>query len=275
MKQAESFLIQNKKAKPIDLDLRQAENSNGNLVVFCHGFKCLKDWGAFDLVSEKFAEAGIDFLKFNFSMNGTTLEQPTEFADLEAFAQNSFSQELEDLQCVMDWVQSAACPIQDPKVHLIGHSRGGGLAVLYASYQPLSSLITWAAVSDFGKKWSEEFLARAKENNGIVIKNGRTGQDMPMYFSFYQDYLDHFQELSIPLRALQVKCPSLIIHGRKDEAVPYGDALDLNKWITGSSLLLLNGANHTFGAKHPWEEAELPSDLAEVVKASIAFIHST
>ena len=36
------------------------------LVIFVHGYKGYKDWGAWDLMAEKFAEAGFFFVKFNF-----------------------------------------------------------------------------------------------------------------------------------------------------------------------------------------------------------------
>ena len=37
------------------------------------------------------------FVKFNFSHNGTTLESPSDFKDLESFGNNNFSKELYDL----------------------------------------------------------------------------------------------------------------------------------------------------------------------------------
>ena len=46
------------------------------LVIFVHGYKGFKDWGAWSLVAKSFAEAGFYFVKFNFSHNGTTLDNP-------------------------------------------------------------------------------------------------------------------------------------------------------------------------------------------------------
>src|SRR5690606_3008749 len=66
------------------------------LVIFAHGYKGYKDWGAWHLMAEKFAEAGFFFVKFNFSHNGTTLENPETFDDLEAFGHNNFSKEMLD-----------------------------------------------------------------------------------------------------------------------------------------------------------------------------------
>ena len=77
------FYLQNGEKKPV--------------VIFCHGFKGFKDWGHFNLVGERFAEEGCVFVKFNFSHNGTTPEDPLNFTDLKAFGNNNFSKELEDL----------------------------------------------------------------------------------------------------------------------------------------------------------------------------------
>ncbi len=268
----EQYIIPSAENRPIGLDIRYKNEETEDLVIFCHGFKGFKDWGTFNRISNSFAQRGLAFLKFNFSHNGTTPDDPLNFSDLEAFSQNTFSKELEDLQSVVDWVDSDKCPLSPKRIHIIGHSRGGGIAVLYASDNKISSLCTWASVADFGKKWGEEFLKEAEKNDGIVVYNGRTKQNMPMRFDIFKDYIDNFQRLSIPLRALRVKCPTLIVHGTEDEAVPYDDAIDLHKWITGSELLRKDGANHVFGGKHPWSEDGLPRDLQEVVDQSILFI---
>ena len=60
----------NQEPHPILADIYYPNISNGCLVVFCHGFKGFKDWGAWHLVAEKFAQDGFIFLKFNFSHNG-------------------------------------------------------------------------------------------------------------------------------------------------------------------------------------------------------------
>ena len=70
------------------------------VVIFCHGYKGFKDWGAWDLVAEAFAKADCFFVKFNFSYNGGTMQQPIDFPDLEAFGENNYTQELNDVQFV-------------------------------------------------------------------------------------------------------------------------------------------------------------------------------
>ena len=66
--------------KPILWDLfYEQSNARLPLIIFCHGYKGFKDWGAWDLVAKAFASAGFCFVKFNFSHNGGTIEQPIDF----------------------------------------------------------------------------------------------------------------------------------------------------------------------------------------------------
>ena len=53
------------------------------LVIFCHGYKGFKDWGAWELVAKEFSKNNCFFVKFNFSHNGGTMENPIDFTDLD------------------------------------------------------------------------------------------------------------------------------------------------------------------------------------------------
>lgn len=261
---ADICFVEDKQAKPV--------------VVFAHGFKGFKDWGHFNLVAGNFAAAGFVFLKFNFSHNGTTPQQPTEFADLEAFGHNNFSKELNDLGYVLDSITTANLPIEtcefDPqRIYLIGHSRGGGIVLLKAREDArVKKIATWASVSEFGKHWSGDVMDRWQRSGVLYIANARTGVQMPLYWQAYQNYFDNKTRLFIPdaAQALQDR-PMLIIHGTADEAVSYEAALDLKECNPNAVLLRLDNANHVFGAAHPWPHAELPPDSQKLVAATIRF----
>ena len=76
-------LIKGTHDKPILCDLFFKENNQAKpIVIFCHGYKGFKDWGAWNLVANEFAKNNLFFIKFNFSHNGGTVEQPIDFPDL-------------------------------------------------------------------------------------------------------------------------------------------------------------------------------------------------
>ena len=88
--------------KPIITDVYfEKNNTKKQLVIFCHGYKGYKDWGAWNLMVPEFVKCNLFFVKFNFSHNGTTLEQPSDFADLEAYGQNNYTKELQDLDAIL------------------------------------------------------------------------------------------------------------------------------------------------------------------------------
>ena len=70
------------------IELSIPEKFNQKLLVFVHGYMGFKDWGAWNLMKDYFLNKGFGFCKFNLTHNGTTVEKPQDFADLDAFSQN-------------------------------------------------------------------------------------------------------------------------------------------------------------------------------------------
>ncbi|MFY7815098.1 MAG: alpha/beta fold hydrolase, partial [Chryseobacterium taeanense] len=64
----------------------------------------------------------------------------------------------------------------------------------------------------------------------------------------------------------------LIIHGTSDESVNVKNAEHLHILHPNSELYLIENADHTFGAREPWEKNELPVYLRDVTKKCIMFI---
>ena len=243
------------------------------LVIFAHGYKGYKDWGAWNLMAEKFAEAGFFFVKFNFSHNGTTIENPTEFGDLEAFGNNNFSKEISDYDEVLNYFQPH--PRVDPeKIALIGHSRGGGISVIKAFEDDrVKLLISLAGVSNFKYRFPNQQRFEDWKNSGVFYsENKRTHQQMPHYFQFFEDFEKNERRFDIQYAAQHFEKPFLIIQGTNDEAVKDKEANLLHEWAKSSELKMIENANHTFGAKEPWEGNVLPEDLNTATSQIIAFI---
>ncbi|MCJ8155424.1 alpha/beta fold hydrolase [Chryseobacterium sp. SSA4.19] len=242
------------------------------LIIFVHGYKGYKDWGAWSLMAEKFAEAGFFFVTFNFSHNGTTIEDPSHFADLEAFGNNNYSKELSDLGAVIDYfVQDKN--VDDHRIVLIGHSRGGGISII-KTYEDerIHGLITLASVDTLDRFPKNEAFENWEKAGVYYVTNGRTKQEMPHYYQFYEDFERDEHRFDVERSTEMAKAHVLIIHGTNDESVNVKNAEHLHILHPNSKLYLIENADHTFGAKEPWNENQLPQDLNTAAEKCIEFI---
>lgn len=275
-KSAKNIQIQSPTGRPILLDYYYEENQQPKaIVIFCHGFKGFKDWGHFNLMAEKFAEAGFCFIKFNFSHNGTTVDHPDEFHDLNGFALNNFSKELDDLDAVTNWAENnlPAEEINKSEIYLIGHSRGGGIAILKAAEDPkVKKVVTWAAVSDFEKVVNPKNLDEWREKGIIYFENSRTHQQMPVDFQLYDDYYFNEERLNVKSAIKKLKIPVLLVHGGADEILKPEHAEKLKHWNESAEYLLIEKGDHTFGVSHPFNQ-QLPADAEKVIDETIHFLN--
>ena len=272
-----NILIEGSKEKPILLDVCYKPTREAKpLVIFVHGFKGFKDWGHFDLLAKAVAQQGFVFIKFNFSHNGTTPENPLEFGDLDAFGNNNYIIELDDLEKVMDWALtdlSIAPEVDKEALYLIGHSRGGGISILKAAEDPrVKKLVTWASVSDFLNRNKKLTVDTWHEKGVVYTFNARTKQQMPLYLQFYETMQANKERLNVMKSAKHLTIPFLIIHGTKDEAVDLKDAEELHRACKHSEWLVVGEAGHTFGVKHPFEALSFPEQAQFVFERTLAFL---
>ncbi len=277
LKIIKNLSIEGSKHRPILLDTFYFEDQKPKpIVIFSHGFKGFKDWGHFNLMANLFAESGFVFVKFNFSYNGTTPANPLEFDDLDAFGENNYEIELNDLEKVIDWTlgyEPFKKETAPSKIYLIGHSRGGGISVLKAGEDPrVKKLVTWASVSDIVNRNKQSTITDWKETGVVHTFNARTKQQMPLYYQFYETILQNKKRLNILKTSSLLNIPFLIIHGTNDEAVSPNDAIELHKSCKHSQLFLIEGAGHTFEAKHPFTSNIFPANAKLVIEKTIKFL---
>ncbi len=265
--------------KPISADIRYILNKDKKpLILFVHGFKGFKDWGVFNLMANEFAKNGFIFIKINLSHNGTTPEQLTDFADLEAFGNNNFTIELDDVKDSIDYLFSSSNIIPENELNLnnlnlMGHSRGGGLILLKAREdERIKKVITLAAINDLSKRWPQSFLDEWRAKGVQYIENKRTNQMMPLYVQLYDDVLNKPNRLSIPKAVKEMQQPLLAFHGTEDETLPVAMAHQIKEWKTDTELVIFENENHVFGAAHPWEKSSLPAAYKEIIKKTTDFI---
>jgi len=247
------------------------------IVVFAHGFKGFKDWGAWPLAAEIFANKGLPFFKFNFSHNGTTPDHLTDFVDLESFGHNNFKLEYDDFGLVLDFLSKKASYFDfewNGAIYAIGHSRGGAIALLRSAQdERIQKCATWSAVSDL-ERYLEMKDFKAWQEEGVhTILNGRTNQEMPIYFQFVETFAQHANQLSLGKHFENISCPLFIVHGEQDTTVPLDDAHTIYQHVPHAIFLEIENANHTFNTSHPLVERKIPKAFAELVTETIEFFN--
>jgi pimeloyl-ACP methyl ester carboxylesterase len=278
MKIIKNLIVKGKHNKPIVTDIFYKEDHQPKkVVIFCHGYKGFKDWGAWNLMAASFANAGFFFIKFNFSHNGGTPEQPIDFSDLEAFGNNNYSKELDDLGSIIDWVSTNSDfekEVNLEDISIIGHSRGGGIVLLKTNEDSrIKNVITLAGVCDFEKRTATIGDLEQWKNEGVkYVLNGRTKQNMPHFYQFYEDFIQNKERLDVQKATENLTIPHLIIHGDNDTSVLINEAESLKKWNPNSQFEIIENANHVFNVSHPWKEKTVSKELAETIRFCVDFL---
>lgn len=250
-------------------DLCITDSMNKSIIVFMHGYMGYKDWGCWNLVQDFFASNGHNFAKFNVSHNGTSISSPTEFVDLDAFGSNSYWKELCDLELFLAHLKTN---YGFQKVHLIGHSRAGGIVLLSNKNPLVQSITTWASISTIQKRMLTGDQLQDWQSEGVYfVTNGRTQQSMPHSYVQYEEFKLHENQLNIEKACRSCEKPVCIIHGENDTSVKIEESEQISSW-TKNPLHRISGANHTFASSEPWTKKLLPSQLLEVCTITEEFI---
>lgn len=254
------------------IDVRAAHRSApGPAVLVLHGFKGFKDWGMFPPLSDRLARSGFTAVTFNVS--GSGVDDSGRFAHPERFGHNSFSTELADVETVLTALDRGDLGVARPtSVGIMGHSRGGGIAILLAAKTPrIGALATWAGIASV-RRWPAEQRRVWREQGKVDVVNTRTGEVLPMYLETLDDIeANGAGTLDVEAAAARIEAPWLLAHGDADEAVSVADADLLAKAAkrTRVESLIVPGAGHTFGAVHPF--AGMNPNLERVFDATAAF----
>lgn len=229
---------------------------SGKTLVFVHGFKGFKEWGFVPYLGEYFAKCGFFVITFNFSHNGIG-ENLTEFTELEKFAKNTYSREVRELNEILSETRKGFFGFaNDSKIGLIGHSRGGAIALLAVSRRnDISAIATWASIASLNR-YSERQKEEWRKVGYLESLNTRTNQRMRMNVSFLEDFEQNSKGLlNIEDSVKNLNCPLLIAHGDQDLAVPISEAEQIYEWADKSKTELVKffGTGHTFDVVHPFQ----------------------
>ncbi|WP_109831323.1 alpha/beta hydrolase family protein [Reichenbachiella versicolor] len=273
----QEITLTSKLGRPFGIDIRSgSEDSSQPIILYVHGFKGFKDAMHQNEIATNIASKGFAFVKMNLSHNGVTPEHPIDFVDLEAFGQNNFTKESDDIETVIDFILSSDFPLKcdKNKLYLIGHSRGGGISLIKtADDRRIKKLVTWASVADFVWRWDQNALDYWRSEGTIYVENSRTNQQMPLHYQIVEDFYKQGDRYIIDKRVKEIHVPTLCIHGTKDETVPLDHQDQLKSSNPTFKTAVIEGAAHTFGGVTPWTDRELPDHTKQLIQITVDFLH--
>ena len=258
---------------PVRGDLRVAKGGRpSTAVVVLHGFKGFRTWGVWPSLTRVIAAHGHAAVNVDFSHNGVGADG-VDYSALELFREQKHSRNVDEIRMVLDALADGSLTGKKiRRVGLVGHSRGGGEAVLAAAEdERVRALVTWAAIADIPGRWTAEEIEAWHRGEDVVVENVRTRHRMPIAPAYWEDVEANRERLDIPAAAARVTVPWLIVHGDADPTVPVEEAHRLYEAAGDSAeLMTVEGADHTFGMKHPYAGAT--PELRTVVEATLEWL---
>jgi dienelactone hydrolase len=226
-------------------------------VIVAHGFKGFMEWGFHPRVAELLAARGFTVVRFTFG--GAGMRPGDELVtDLEAFRRGTVSGDVADLTALAEALREGVVApgrVDPERVGLLGHSRGGGVALLVAASSfgrdAIRSLVTWNAVGRFDRLSAEE-RALWRERGTLPVVVARTGQELEVGLEVLDDLELHAGAFDLAAAAGRRACPWLIVHGSDDARVPVAEGRELAaEAAPPCDLVVVAGGDHTFGIQHP------------------------
>jgi len=219
--------------KDIKINYKDFGNKDGLPIVYLHG------WGQNIAMMEPIAKP---FTKTHRLI----------ILDLPGFGESDEPTYAWTLEDYVDMIHALLEKLKIDKPNLIGHSFGGKLSILYASKYPTSHLILLA--SPFEVKIKEESkklkllkkLKKAPVLNKVAdfAKSHMGSTDYKNASPMMREVLVKHINNDVTEAAKKITCPTIIIWGTNDAAVPYEDAFKLEKLIKDSAVVTYENCTH-------------------------------
>lgn len=235
-------------------------------VIICHGYKGFKDWGMFPYAAHALAEE-VDVISINFSHNGVGANL-LEFTELEKFARDTYSKDLEDLHAVVNDIRNREDPVSQKPIILLGHSRGAGVCLIYGldHSELITGVISWNGIANVDL-FTEENKAEMRATGRTYTLNGRTKQNMPLDLEILEDMERNRERFDILGRISGATFPISLIQGTEDGERGIRGSMRLVEVNPAIAWIRIPEGNHTFGTVHPFQGETKP--LNEAIRETI------
>lgn len=265
------FKFKNNLNEIINGDIRlPARDGKFPLIIMSHGFRAWKDWGFNPYIAAELCRLGAITLTFNFSLNGR-IKNPN-FIDVDKFARMTISQELSDLNSVIDYFISDLVPQSkelknkwNQEIILIGFSLGGGISILQTlNDKRINKLVLWSSIGRFDR-YTEHQKKEWELKGFLESPNRETNQMLKLNYDYLQDIEKNKKLFNLADAIGAIEIPILIIHSEKDLAVPLVEVQMLFDAKKNYNIRkkIVKKTGHTFGIGHPM--GNISSALAEAL----------
>ena len=220
------------KYRNININYIRYGNPNGQTVVLLHG------WGQ-----------NIEMMK---PIGDRLVDNDVIILDLPSHGKSDEPKEVWDLKDFVDMIHELLNTLNIKNPILIGHSFGGKISLLYASKYPVKKLILFGSpfkVKKNPQSLKVRTLKKLKTLPGLnkvaeVMKKHIGSTDYRNASPMMRDILVRHVNTDITENVKKINCPTIIIWGTNDAAVPIEDAYELETLIKDSAVIPYEGCTH-------------------------------
>lgn len=229
----------------LGLDINYIEQGQGDLVVLLHG------WGA-------------NITLFNSMINLLSAKYKVVAMDMPGFGESDEPKEPWDVDKYVDFVLEFLKRYDFNKVTFLGHSFGGRVIIKMLSRKLTFEVQKVILVDSAGVKPEKTSLQKFKQN---VYKATKKLYSSPIFTKLFPDALENlrrkngsadYNAASVIMRQTlvkvvnedlcqympNVKCPTLLIWGKNDDATPLSDGEKMEKLMPEAALVSFDNAGH-------------------------------
>ncbi|OGM60230.1 hypothetical protein A2892_04270 [Candidatus Woesebacteria bacterium RIFCSPLOWO2_01_FULL_39_10b] len=210
-----------------------ASDKSRPIVIMAHGFSTSKNSDTYVSLSKNLDSHKISSFRFDFYGHG---ESEGKFEDV------TVSEAVDDILQAIKYLKKQGYK----KIGLMGGSFGGIASIMAASKsEKLYLLVLKSPVSNYLEKEMETKSEKELEdwkNLGYRNYESGDGRKLKLNYTFYEDFKNNDGFKAAP----RIKTPTLIVHGDKDETVPYSQSVKTSKLIPNCKLYTVKGANHHY-----------------------------
>lgn len=201
----------------------------GPTLVFLPGYMSDMEGGKASALDAWAADQGRGFLRFDYAGCGISSG---------AFEEQPLARWRDDVLAMLDSV------VEGPAV-LVGSSMGGWLMLLAALARPsqVKALVGIAAAPDF-TAWGF-----SEEQKLTILSEGRLVEDSPYGDTPYvtsRAFWESGESLRLMHAPIEIDCPVRLIHGQKDEDVPWTWSIEIARQLRSADVqtLLVKDGDH-------------------------------